>query len=77
LSASDGTGPLSPEAKPALYSPRAGRKIAGVSAQTIRARGPEPDAWLISEAGEKKFPLFTEATLRAYAARRAATGGMA
>jgi hypothetical protein len=75
MSASDRTGPLSSTQRPALYSPRAGKKIAGVSAQTIRARGPEPDAWLISEDGQKRFPLFTEATLAAYAAGRETRGG--
>jgi hypothetical protein len=66
---------LSSSQLPRLYTARAGAHLSGVSAPTVR-KLVKPDAWLISERGDKKFPVYTEETLRAFAAERKARGGV-
>jgi hypothetical protein len=53
--------------KPRYFTARAGASLAGVAPHTVRKRI-EPDAYLLAEKGDKTYGVYTEVTLRAFAA---------
>jgi hypothetical protein len=75
LSTPNSTSPLSPTQLAEFFSAHSGAAIAGVTPRTVRLYV-KPDAIVYGHQG-KRYGLYTEATLRAYAARRETTGGAA
>ena len=71
MSSSNSSVPL-PGTRLEFYSAVSGAHLAGTSPQTLRRHLGQlrPDAWLVSEDGLKRYPLFTRETLLDWAIAR-------